>query len=293
MNKLLVQNFVRNYSIETTVPEARRVEQFTGLVDRGTEIYIPFTPGTQFPDMVALALRLGKEGFIAVPHIVARRIESIRALDEFLAKLAGDAGVTQVLVVAGDTATPVGQLRSTLEILDSGLLEKHGIQSIGVAGHPEGHRELADPVLRDALQRKNAYAQRTGAKLYVVTQFTFSADPIIAWENSHGSDIGRMPVTAGLPGLATARTLLKYAMDCGVGPSVQAFSKRYASLTRLLTISAPDRTIVTLAQYKNRTPHSRLRGVHFFPFGGFKKTAEWANRIVAGDFELTEEGGLA
>jgi methylenetetrahydrofolate reductase (NADPH) len=82
-------------------------------------------------------------------------------------------------------------------------------------------------------------------------------------------------------------------MDCGVGPSLQAFSKRYASLTRLLTVSAPDHTLVALAQYKNRTPHSRLQGVHFFPFGGFTRTAEWANKIVAGNFELTEDGGLA
>ena len=108
----------------------------------------------------------------------------------------------------------------------------------------------------------------------------------------HGADIGRLPVIVGLPGLATARTLLKYAVDCGVGASLKAFSKRYASLTKLLTISAPDETIVALADQKDRKPKSRLGGVHFFTFGGFKKTAEWANKIVAGNFEVTEDGGL-
>jgi methylenetetrahydrofolate reductase (NADPH) len=96
----------------------------------------------------------------------------------------------------------------------------------------------------------------------------------------------------GLPGLGSARTLLKYAMECGIGASLQAFSKRYASLTRLLTVSAPDTTIVDLSRHKERIPQSRLSGVHFFTFGGFKKTAEWANKIAAGDFEITENGGL-
>ena len=61
---------------------------------------------------------------------------------------------------------------------------------------------------------------------------------------------------------------------------------------KLLTVSAPDETIVALAGYRDRTPESRLAGAHFFTFGGFKKTAEWANRIVEGNFEVTEDGGL-
>src|SRR2546425_1139419 len=285
MNQVSVQNFVRNYSIETTILEATRVGRFPDIVLPDTRIYIPQTPSTQFKDTIALAARLRRESMEPVPHVVARRIESLSGLDEFLARLAGDAGVTQILVVAGDTAKPEGQLHSALQILESGLLEKHRIRTIGVAGHPEGHPEVGDAVLRDALRRKNAYAEETGATVYVVTQFTFSADPVIKWGGFHCADIGPLPVIVGLPGLAAARTLLKYAVECGVGASLKAFSKRYASLTKLLTISAPDETIVALAGHKDRKPESRLAGVHFFTFGGFKKTAEWANKIVEGNFE--------
>jgi methylenetetrahydrofolate reductase (NADPH) len=291
MNKASVQNFVRNYSIEATIPQAQRIQRFSDLVAAGTCVYIPHTPHTDFRDTLALAVRLRREGMEPVTHLVARRIASLSAFENLLAQLSGDAGVTQVLVVAGDVK-PAGKLINTLQIFESGLLEKYRVRTIGVAGHPEGHPDVEDAVLRDALKFKNAYAQNTGAKVYIVTQFTFSAEPIIGWERSHGADIGPLPITAGLPGLATARTLLKYAIDCGVGASVQAFSKRYASLTRLLTVSAPDHTIVALAAYKELNPQSRLTGVHFFTFGGFKKTADWANKIVAGDFELTEDGGL-
>ena len=48
--------------------------------------------------------------------------------------------------------------------------------------------------------------------------------------------------------MPTTKTLLKYAMDCGVGASLQAFSKRAASLTKLLTVSTPDDIVVALAR---------------------------------------------
>jgi methylenetetrahydrofolate reductase (NADPH) len=147
-------------------------------------------------------------------------------------------------------------------------------------------------VLRDSLRHKNAYARKTGAKVYIVTQFTFAAEPIIAWENSHGADIGQLPITVGLPGLASAKTLLKYAIACGIGASLQAFSKRAGKLTRLLTVSAPDDTIVALARYRDRSPQSRIQQIHFFPFGGFKRTADWANNIMAGNFDITDDGAL-
>jgi methylenetetrahydrofolate reductase (NADPH) len=292
MSKAAVQQFVRGYSIETTVPQAARVGRFADAVPPGTRLFIAHVPGTDVAETVTLAGRLRREGMEPVPHVVARRFRDMAMLDAFLARLAGEAGVTQALVVAGDNATPEGALTSGLEVLEAGLLERHGIRTIGVAGHPEGHREVPDAVLREALRRKNAYAARTGADVRIVTQFTFSADPVIAWLGSHAPDIGRLTVTAGLPGLATARTLLKYAMDCGVGPSIQAFSTRYASLTKLLTVSAPDDIVVALARHAGQDPGSPLAGVHFFPFGGFAKTAAWANKVAAGEFEITDNGGL-
>lgn len=289
MNKGLIQDFAKSYSIETTVREAKRVERFADVVPPGKWIYIAHIPGTEFQETVELATRLRKEGLEPVPHIVARRTENLEKLNENLANLAGQAGVQQVLTVAGDIPEPVGQLKSALEILDSGLLEKHGIRRIGVAGHPEGHKQVDDASLKDALKRKNAYAQKTGADVYVATQFTFSADPVIAWEKNT-PEIGQLSVMVGLPGLASPASLLKFALDCGVGASLEAFSKRAASFTKLLTVSAPDDTLIALAQYKAKNPQSHITGVHFFPFGGFKRTAAWINKVVDGQFELNADG---
>jgi methylenetetrahydrofolate reductase (NADPH) len=289
MDKQQIQDLVTNFSIETTVREAGRIESYADLVRPGTELYIPHVPGTAPHETVALAARLRREGMEPVPHIVARRIESATALDEWLARFVGEAGVRQVLVVAGDIAQPIGEFESALQILERGFIEKHGIRKVGVAGHPEGHKDISEPVLREALVRKNEYASKTGADVYVVTQFVFLPAPIIAWEAGNGP-INRLPYRAGLPGLATLKTLLKYAIDCGAGPSLQAISKHATNLTKLLTVSAPDELLVGLADYRRQHPHTRLQGVHFFPFGGLKRTAEWLTKIAQGDFEFTSKG---
>ena len=289
MNKQSIQNLVTGFSIETTVRESQRLERYGDVVRPGTPLFIAHVPGTASEDTVRLAGRLRGEGMEPVPHIVARRIENLAAVDDLLGRLVGEAGVSRVLVVAGDIDQPVGELDSALQILASGLLEKHGIRNIGVAGHPEGHRNVDAATLRAAVATKNDYARRTGANLSVVTQFVFDAEPVIRWETEH-ADVNALPLVVGLAGLATFKTLLKYAIDCGVGPSLHAVSKHATNLTKLLTVATPDEMIVGLADYKANTPASRISGVHFFPFGGLKRTADWVNKIIDGQFDFTSDG---
>ena len=84
MNKSSVQNLIRNYSIETTIPQAARVDRFSDTVPAGTCLYIAHIPGTNFQDTVALAARLRGEGMEPVPHVVGRRIANLEALEDFL-----------------------------------------------------------------------------------------------------------------------------------------------------------------------------------------------------------------
>ena len=289
MDKCRIQDLAKSYSIEITVREAKRVERFADVVPKGTWVYIPHIPGTDLQETVDLAARLRKEDMEPVPHVVGRRFETFEVLDNFLNQLTGQAGVEQVLAVAGDTPEPAGEIESALQLLESGFLEKHGIRRLGVAGHPEGHKQVSDPVLRAALHQKNAFAKKTGIYVYLVTQFTFSADPVIAWE-AKTPEIGDLTYMVGLPGLASPASLLKFALDCGVGASLEAFAKRAGKFTKLLTVATPDDTLVNLVRYKEKNPASHLAGVHFFPFGGFKRTAAWANDIAQGQFELSSDG---
>jgi methylenetetrahydrofolate reductase (NADPH) len=289
MDKQSVRSLVGGYSIETTVREAGRIERYQDLVPKGTSMYIPHVPGVAREDTVALAARLRREELDPVPHIVARRTESAAILDDFLTRLVGEAGVTRVLVVAGDIDKPEGEFESALQILERGFIERHGIKHLGVAGHPEGHKQVSDDALRDAVVRKNAYAKKTGADVRLVTQFSFVAEPVIAWEKAI-APVNTLPIFIGLPGLAKPSTLLKYALDCGVGASLAAFSKHATQLSKLLTVSAPDEQLVALAEYKRQHSQSPITGLHFFPFGGLKRTTDWLKKLADGDFAFTADG---
>jgi methylenetetrahydrofolate reductase (NADPH) len=291
MDKQSVRTLVAGYSIETTVREGARIEKYQDLVPSGTSMYIPHVPGVAREDTVALAARLRREDMDPVPHIVARRTESAAILDDFLKRLVGEAGVTRVLCVAGDIDKPEGEFESALQILERGFIEKHGIRKIGVAGHPEGHKQIPEDALKDAVVRKNAYAKKTGADVRLVTQFSFVAEPVIAWDHAI-TPINRLPIYIGLPGLAKVSTLLKYALDCGVGPSLAAFSKHATQLSKLLTVSAPDEQLVALAKYRSGNPQTLISGLHFFPFGGLKRTSDWLKKLADGEFEFNADGGL-
>src|SRR6516165_7337612 len=104
MNKLSIQDLLKSYSIEVTAHQAQRIPRFADDVPPGTRIYIPHTPHTSFSEIVDLAGRIRGEGMEPVPHVVARRIESMGALQDLLKRFNEHAGVTQVLAVAGDIA---------------------------------------------------------------------------------------------------------------------------------------------------------------------------------------------
>ena len=181
--------------------------------------------------MVELPARLRHE---SIGDLVAQssrgEIQNMSLLDEFLTRLAGEAGVTQALIVAGDIPNLPGSCIAHCKYSNPVRFKNTVSGRSALRDIPKATAMSKNPFCAMQLKRKNAYAERTGANVYIVTQFVFSADPVIAWETSQRDDIGRLPVTAGLPGLANARTLLKYAMECGVGESLQAFSKRLCQL---------------------------------------------------------------
>jgi methylenetetrahydrofolate reductase (NADPH) len=101
-----------------------------------------------------------------------------------------------------------------------------------------------------------------------------------------------LPVTVGLPGLASAKTLLKYAMDCGVGASLQAFSKRAASLTKLLTVSAPDDIIVGARRIQRQDSGKPSCRRPLLPFWRVQEDCGLGEQGCVWNFEITNDGGL-
>lgn len=281
-----VITLIDGFSVETTPASAAKVASFADHLAPGTTVNVTFLPGSAIGDTIAVATRLRAEGFEPVPHIAARSITDAAMLDRTLGRLKDEAGVTQALVIAGGLDRPLGAFTSSMDLLATGLFGAHGIRKIGVAGHPEGSPDIDETALKDALLWKNRFAAERGLEMYIETQFCFDAAAIIAWDRRIRGWGNTLPIHLGVPGLATLKTLLKFAQMSGIGPSIRVLTRQARNLAKLMLVQAPDRLLLDLAAYKAGDPECGIEKLHFYPFGGLAKTAEWANAVASGDFTV-------
>ncbi|MDG2204357.1 MAG: methylenetetrahydrofolate reductase [Alphaproteobacteria bacterium] len=285
-----VIDFLADFTAETTPFSAAKVDDFREILRPGTTVFITFLPGSDFEDTIAIAARLKNEGLNPVPHLAARSIPDAAFLDEGLRRLRGEADIDEVLTIAGAVDQPLGAFSDSMQVLETGLLDKHGIKKVGVAGHPEGSPDMPDEAIAAALTWKNDFANRSGADVYIVTQFCFEAEPIIAWDKAIRAAGNSLPIRIGVPGLATIKTLLNYAKACGIGNSMMFLKKQARNVAKLMNVSAPDKLLVDLANYKETDPDCGLIGCHMYPLGGVKKTAKWTYAVVDGEFSMNRKG---
>src|SRR5690606_31513285 len=163
--------------------------------------------------------RLRAEGFAPMPHIPARIVKDAGVLEEWLKRYAQEAGVDQALLLAGGVAQPYGEFDSSMQMMETGLFQKHGFTRLHVAGHPEGNKDIdtdgSSTNADAALAWKQSYAQQTGIQMAIVTQFAFAAQPIVDWaERLRGEGI-TLPIHVGIAGPAKLQTLIRYAVSCG------------------------------------------------------------------------------
>jgi methylenetetrahydrofolate reductase (NADH) len=275
-----VEAFLQGYSIEVMPRTAEKIEDFKTLLPAGTRVYVAHIEGTPIEDMVATAKRLNAEGFPVMPHFPARIIKDKATLADWIARYQGDADVKQALVLAGGVAQPHGAFDSSMQLLETGLFDKAGFTNLHVAGHPEGNKDI-DPDgttknVGEALLWKQKFSERTDAKMALATQFAFQAKPIIAWADGLRAAGVDLPVHIGIAGPAKLQTLIKFAIACGVGPSLKVLQKRAMDVSKLLLPYEPTDVISELAAHKAANPDFNITKVHFFPLGGIKTNATWA-----------------
>lgn len=283
-----VIDFMTGYTTETTPTSATKIENFRDHLPEGSVVYITFLPGSDYRDTVTLAKRLRGEGMTPVPHFAARSIVSRAMLDDYLSAVAGEAGVDRVLCIAGAVKEPLGPYSDSMELLATGAFDKHGVKTIGVAGHPEGSPDFSDEAHLAAVKWKNDFAERTGANMHLVTQFLFEVGPVIAWDKHLNAAGNKLPIVIGVPGIASIKTLLNYAVACGVGNSINFIKRQASNVTKLLMPQAPDKLLIDLATYSANDPTSNVKGVHLYPLGGLKKTAEYARAVTGGMFTFNK-----
>ena len=287
-----IKRAAKDWSIEVTPAGATKIDSFADILAPGTTVNVTFLPGTDPMDTVGVATRLYNDGMNPVPHIAARSIQSRDQLAQLLSHYVEQASVNEVLVIGGGVDNPVGPFDRSLQILETGLLQKNGITNIGVAGHPEGSPDISDDEIAEALAAKNAIAQRDGLSLYIETQFCFEAALVLDWEKRIRDMGNKMPVRIGIPGPATIKTLFRFAQLSGIGPSMRFISKQARNVTKLLTVQSPHLLLSDLAKGMADDPACLIEHFHYYPFGGFAKTAIYAEQIAAGQIKILPKGGF-
>lgn len=275
----IVAKLVENFSIEALPRDTQKFDDLRDHLPAGTRVYVAYTSGST-SEIVDAAEKIRRQGMVSVPHIPARRFATHDELKGFLSALTSRAAVTQVLLIGGDTSRPEGPYAASLDVLKTGMLEGHGIEAVGFAGHPEGHPAVSRDELRRALIDKCEYAAKAGMKASVTTQFLFDTDKLFAW---HADFIEMtepgIAVDVGLPGFAKISTLMRFAKDCGVGASLGMLTRHAGRAFKLATAFSPEDTLTELANGVHKAGRPLFRSVHFYPFGSFEKTTEWLRTL--------------
>jgi methylenetetrahydrofolate reductase (NADPH) len=286
-----ISALLHGFSIETTRLNPGDDDALKSALPAQSRVYLTAIPGRPYPELIEAAVRLRALGFEPVPHLAARGIANRAMLDEWLSRMAAKADIHNILVIAGDSDRAAGPFNSSIEVIETGLLQRYGITEIGIAGYPQGHPRLTLETLERALSAKIEAAEQTGLRVHIVTQFAFEPAAILSWL-ARLRDLGiEQPVRIGLAGPTSLSTLLRYAQRCGVRASIHGLTRQAGLIKHLFGTAAPDGIVRPLAEASADGRFGRL-AVHFFSFGGTVATARWAAAAAVGRIVLDRADGF-
>ena len=124
-------------------------------------------------------------GHRPIPHLTARRYRNPEQLAETLQFLSDEGAAREALILAGD-AEPVGSLKDSLDVVDSGVLEQSGLERIWFSGYPEGHPKISEERLASAWNRKLEWSRSCRIPIGVVTQLAKDPETSAEWCREQG-----------------------------------------------------------------------------------------------------------
>ncbi len=290
LERKYITKMFKDFSLEVTPIGLSKIVSLSEFIRPSTTIYITFLPGTNYEETVETAKKIRLAGFNPAPHFAARSIASKEILEDYVQRVTGEAGVKKILIVAGAGKSQLGPYPDTISLLETGIFDKYGITEIGVAGHPEGSPDISDKEISKALLLKNEIANRTDASFFIISQFCFDSKTVLNWAKNINSEGNKLPIIIGIPGVAKLSTLLKYSIACGIGNSMHFLRKKGSKMINLIKTQFPDRLVRELVKPHLDEIETGIEGLHIYPLGGLRQSAEWAYNTLDGHFQLTKDG---
>ncbi len=218
------------------------IEDRLGELPARACVAITCSPTKGVDQVLHLVELLADRNLQLVPHIAARMVRDRGHLNEILQRLR-QARIQSVFIPGGDAPEALGAYGSALDLLRAMADAGHDIKDVGVAAHPEGHPQVSDADLVQALLDKQAYAT------YLVTQMCFDAAAVIRWLRRIRAAGVFLPAWIGLPGVADHSHLFKLSMRIGVGQSARVLLRNKDLLKRMIGFKPyqPDELLEGLA----------------------------------------------
>ena len=276
-----IRQFIRGASLEITVEEAGDIPALARVLEHGTAVHVVHGSATRLESVARVALALREAGLSPCPHVAVRRVESEAALRRFLGSLQAG-GVDSILLTAGDVVDPGGPYLSAMDVLRSGTTVDHGIERIGVVGHPEGSRLVAEDEIWRTLDRKQAFADRTGTSLFLVSQFALNPGAVPAWECELRARGITLPVHVGVPGPRSLPHLMHHALQCGVEHADLGLLRVTQASAAAVGVTTPDQVLTGLVRQLRAQRETRVLKAHFLSCGSALDVATWLRAATEG-----------
>jgi methylenetetrahydrofolate reductase (NADPH) len=266
-----VEQLVGSANIE--VIPLRGADEKMATIPSETTVTITCSPKFGLDRTLEHVERARQTGHRVVPHLAARMVEDEAHLQRFLTTLSR-LGVDDLYVVGGDAERPVGKYSEALQILEAIEDLDHDLVRVGVGCYPEGHPNIPDEALTEALLRKQRYAD------YMVSQLCFDSTAFITWLKSVRELGITVPIRVGIAAPLQTRKLVELSLKIGVGSSVKFLTKQHGFVGNLLLgrSYAPEWLIGEIVQ-RDEFDDLKIEGLHMFSFNQIEATVEWQRRI--------------
>ena len=240
----------------------------------GATVTVTASPSHGIEATFDLAEDVAALGHEAIPHLSAHMIRGREHLQALLQR-AHDTGIRSAFVVGGD-AKDRGEFHDGLSLLRAMEELGHPFLEIGVPAYPEGHPDISDGVLLDALVEKQRFAS------YMATQMCFNPRAITGWVTRVREQGVTLPVHLGVPGVAEITKLMRVAARIGVADSARYLKKNRKIVGHLLSPGSfgPDALLEGLGGAV-ADPIAAIQRLHVFTFNEVGATVAWQQRMLA------------
>ena len=242
---------------------------------RGARVSVTASPAKGIDATVDWAIRLQADGFRAIPHLSARMIASRSVLADLLER-AREGGLTHGFVVGGDADEP-GEYLDGLSLIRSMTELGHPFATLGCPAYPQGHPDIPDEALAQALRDKAPYVG------HVTTQMDFDTGAIARWVRARRAEGFEPDVVIGVPGVADPQKLLSIAARIGVTDAKRFLVKNLRFVTGLARSGGfykPTGFVEELAPLIGDEA-ARVTGLHLYTFNAVEATESWRQGMLA------------